>query len=39
MKGGESIFINKNSDTGILMLHGFTSTPAQFKELADFFAP
>jgi len=38
MKGGESIFINKNSDTGILMLHGFTSTPAQFKELADFFA-
>jgi carboxylesterase len=34
MKGGKPIFINKNSDIGILMIHGFTSTPDEFKELA-----
>jgi len=38
MKGGEPIFIDKKSKTGILMLHGFTSTPNQFKELADFIS-
>lgn len=38
MKGAEPIFINKNSTVGILMLHGFTSTPCQFKELADFLS-
>ena len=38
MKGGEPIFVDKKSDIGVLMLHGFTSTPNQFKELADFFA-
>lgn len=38
MKGGEPIFIDKNSKIGVLMLHGFTSTPAQFKELGSFLA-
>jgi len=38
MKGAEPILIDKNSDVGILMLHGFTSTPGQFKELADFLS-
>lgn len=34
MKGGEPIFIDKNSKVGILMLHGFSSTPNEFKELS-----
>ena len=38
MKGAEPIFIDKNSAVGILMLHGFTSTPCQLKELADFLS-
>jgi len=38
MVGAEPIFIDKNSNIGILMLHGFTSTPHQFKELSQFFA-
>lgn len=38
MKGAEPIFIDKNSEVGILMLHGFTSTPHQFKELSKFLA-
>lgn len=38
MKGATPIFIDKNSAVGVLMLHGFTSTPCQFKELADFLA-
>lgn len=38
MKGAEPIFIDKNSPVGILMLHGFTSTPCQFKELAEFLS-
>lgn len=38
MKGGEPIFIDKKSDLGILLLHGFTSTPNQFRELADFLS-
>ncbi len=29
---------NKKNKIGILMLHGFTACPAQFKELAEFFA-
>jgi carboxylesterase len=32
------IFINKNSDKGVLMIHGFTSTPDEFKELAVYLA-
>lgn len=38
MKGAEPIFIDKGSKVGILMLHGFTSTPRQFRELADFLS-
>lgn len=38
MKGGEQIFIDKNSKVGILMLHGFSSTPRQFKELSAYLA-
>lgn len=38
MKGAEPIFINKNSKVGVLMLHGFTSTPYQFRELSDYLS-
>ena len=38
MKGAETIFINKKSEIGILMIHGFTSTPHQFTELSKFLA-
>ena len=38
MKGGEPIFIDKNSKFGVLMVHGFTSTPAEFIELSTYFA-
>ncbi len=38
MKGGESIFIDKKSPVGVLILHGFTSTPYRFKELAIFLS-
>jgi len=38
MKGGEPIFIDKNSKVGILMLHGFSSTPNEFKELSIFLS-
>ncbi len=36
--GAESFFVDKKSKIGILLLHGFTSTPYQFKEIVDFFA-
>lgn len=36
MRGAEPIFVDKKSEVGVLLLHGFTSTPNQFKELADF---
>jgi len=38
MKGAEPIFIDKKSKIGVLLLHGFTSTPDQFKELAVFLS-
>lgn len=38
MKGGEPIFIDKNSKIGILMLHGFSSTSHEFKDLCPFLA-
>jgi carboxylesterase len=38
MKGAEPIFIDKKSKVGVLMLHGFTSTPYQFKELAKYIS-
>ena len=36
MKGGEPLFIDKGSEVGLLLLHGFTSTPHQFRELSKF---
>lgn len=38
MNPSQSIFIDKNSNDGILMIHGFTSTPEQFDELSEYFA-
>lgn len=38
MKGVEEIFIDKGSRAGILMLHGFSSTPRQFKELSYYLS-
>jgi carboxylesterase len=38
MKGAEPIFIDKKSKIGILMIHGFSSTPDEFKELSKYLA-
>lgn len=38
MKGSESIFIDNHSDVGILMIHGFSSTPDEFKEMSVYFS-
>lgn len=38
MNGGEPIFIDNNSKTGVLLLHGFSSVPRQFKELSEFIS-
>lgn len=38
MKGAEPIFIDKKAKIGVLMLHGFTSTPYQFREMAKYMA-
>lgn len=38
MQTSKPIFIDKKSDVGILMLHGFTSAPEQFGELSTYMA-
>jgi len=38
MRPSRSIFIDKKSKNGILMIHGFTSTSSQFDELSKYFA-
>jgi len=38
MKGAEPFLINKKSKVGVLLLHGFTSTPYQFRELGKYLA-
>ncbi len=38
MIGAEPIFIQGEKDVGILLIHGFTSSPKDFKELASFLA-
>lgn len=38
MRGAEPFFIDKKSKVGILLLHGFTGTPYQFKELGRYLA-
>lgn len=36
MKGAEPFFIDKKAKIGILLIHGFTSTPYQFKDFGKF---
>jgi carboxylesterase len=38
MQGSEPIFINNNAKIGVLMLHGFSSTPNEFKELSVYLS-
>lgn len=38
MTKAEPIFIDNNSEIGILLLHGFSSNPRQFKELANYLS-
>ncbi len=38
IKGAESFFIDKKSKIGILLLHGFTSTPQEVKGLGAYLA-
>lgn len=38
MKNCNPIFIDNKSDIGILMLHGFSSSPKQFTELAEYLS-
>lgn len=38
MEDVKQIFINKNAKLGILMLHGFSSTPRQFRELSAYLS-
>lgn len=38
MAGAEPFFIYPSTDVGVLLLHGFTSTPAQFLELGEYLA-
>ena len=38
MKGGEPFFILKSEEVGVMMLHGFTSSPYQLRELGNFLA-
>lgn len=38
MVGAEPFFIDKGKKIGVLLLHGFSSTPYQFRELAQYFS-
>ena len=38
MVGAEPFFIQKDKEIGVLLIHGFTSSPADFHELAEFLA-
>jgi carboxylesterase len=38
MGGGEPFFIDKGSEVAILLLHGFTNTPYQLRDLAEFLS-
>jgi len=38
MKNVNPIFVDRNSKAGVLMIHGFSSTPDEFKELAVYLA-
>src|SRR3989344_2208199 len=36
--GAEPIFMQNSDDIGVLMLHGYTSSPGDFKDFADYLA-
>lgn len=38
MHGGGPFMIDQNADVGVLLLHGFTGTPHQFRELSRLLA-
>lgn len=38
MIGAEPLFLQRDNEIGVLMIHGFTSSPGDFKELANFLA-
>lgn len=38
MKGGEPFFFDRGSKAGVLVLHGFTSTPHQFRDFGEYIA-
>lgn len=38
MNKADPIFIDKKSKVGIFLIHGFTSNPGQFRELANFLS-
>lgn len=38
MKNCNPIFIDKKSEIGVLMLHGFSGSPKQFKELSEYLS-
>src|SRR3989344_5269597 len=38
MVGAEPIFIQRNKEVGVLLIHGFISSPKDFRELAEFLA-
>lgn len=38
IKGGEPFFVDRGSDVGALLLHGFSATPYEFKDLVEFLS-
>ena len=38
MTGSAPIFIDKNSEVGVLLLHSYTSTPYEMKDLANYLS-
>ncbi len=38
MIGAEPLFLQRDKEIGILLIHGFTSSPGDFRELAKFLA-
>lgn len=38
MENVKSIFMDKNSEIGVLMIHGFSSTSRQFLELSEYLS-
>ncbi len=38
MIGAEPLFLQRDKEVGVLLIHGFTSSPGDFRELAKFLA-